>query len=532
MASVLRDYQETSRDGLYGSLSQQQRCALLYLPTGAGKTETAFSMICEAIEDGHRVIVILDQITLARQWVKRAAKFGIDDHCVGVLRGTDTDNLDAPLIIASAQTIHARRTTQATDQWLMSFKLVVIDECHIMRAVHREVITVVTAHDGFAIGMTATPNAKGLRGLYHNMVVGARIADLTPQYLAPCEVRVPKTAHIEYRDALRDVRVQRGEYHQTELAEAMADERLTASALKVWQEYANNRPTLVFCVDKAHAEAVGAQFTGAGITSAVMTEETPADERDEIIDQFTQGEITALISVMVLAVGFDAPNAEVGLMLRPTKSMAVWIQQSGRLLRKAEGKDKALLLDLAGNALTLCHPMDYLPPKRLLNHREADEQTTAPQRTCPECDAVIAISMRDCPECGATLAAERKAQPGCGTGDLSMATLKRSTPADQLTMKQAYLMFLHLVKERGHKDAVAYYRVLEFWEREHGLRPTKVPYVWKELPTIPPVKAITDFDAKQRRKYAREHFGNSDNAPRAARVTVQNGKTTINARGW
>ena len=529
VTGVLRDYQETSKDALYASLGADSRRTLLYLPTGGGKTETAFSMIAEAVSDGHRVLVILDQITLARQWVKRAAKFGIGD--VGILRGSDTDNLDAPLIIASAQTIDARRKTVATDEWLSGFTLVIVDECHVQRKAHSTAIDAVTENNGFAIGMTATPNAKGLREIYHNLVIGARIADLVPKYLVPCEVRVPQGAHGEYKAALRDVRVRAGEYHQTDLGEAMADERLTASALKVWQEHGDNRPTLVFCVDKAHAHAVGKQFETAGVRCAVLTEETPPDERDELIEAFTRRELTALISVNVLAVGFDAPIAQVGLMLRPTKSMMVWIQQAGRLLRPSEGKDKALLLDLAGNALELCHPMDYQPPKRLLGAKDDAEESTPPQRTCPECDAVIPIAVRECPECQYRFEAQDRERPGSGTSDVEMATLKRSTPANELSLRQAYLMFLHLCRERGQSDAGAYYRVIEFWSREHGIQLQKVPFGWKQLPTIEPVKAVIDFDRASRRAYAKKM--NAEASASRARTRVdENGRTKINIRGW
>ena len=529
---VLRDYQEGSREAIYQTLGAEQRRALLYLPTGAGKTETAFSMICEAVDDGHRVLVILDQITLARQWIRRAEKFGLKD--VGVLRGSDTDNTDAPLIIASAQTLDARQDTTANEAWLQRFKLVIVDECHIQRKAHTRAIDAIANNGGFVVGMTATPDSKGLKQGYEEMIVGARITDLVPQYLSPCDVKVPTKAHTDCRAALNDVRIRAGEYHQTDLGEAMADERLTASALKVWQEYADNRPTLVFCVDKSHAHAVGDQFKAAGITSAVLTEETPADERDAVIEQFTEGKITALISVMVLAVGFDAPCAEVGLMLRPTKSMQVWIQQCGRLLRKSEGKSKALILDLAGNALNLCHPLDYLPPKKLLGKKEENSESTPPQKVCPACESVISRAARECPECGEIFTADKAtAKPGTGEEEVLMALLKRSTPANQLTLKTAYLMFLHIARSQEKSDGKAYYQVRAFWENEHGYEPV-VPYRWKKLAPIEPVKAVKDFSRKSDRQYAQRMA--AENGASGERKTIINhkadGRVTINVRGY
>ena len=92
--SVPRPYQLEGLNKTYAAV-EDKNTALVYAPTGVGKTELAFLMIAEAIAAGHKVLVITDQITLNRQWDTRAAKVGIAANDIGAINYlTDIKNLD------------------------------------------------------------------------------------------------------------------------------------------------------------------------------------------------------------------------------------------------------------------------------------------------------------------------------------------------------------------------------------------------------------------------------------------------------
>ncbi|WP_264767678.1 DEAD/DEAH box helicase, partial [Klebsiella pneumoniae] len=116
-----------------------------------------------------------------------------------------------------------------------------------------------------------------------------------------------------------------------------------------------DRPTICFCVDVAHANFVTVEFASAGVTVEVMTASTPHDERQLTIRRFEQGITKIIINVGVLVAGFDS-DVRCIIFARPTKSEMRWIQILGRGLRAAPGKDHCLIFDHTGTVNKLGYP--------------------------------------------------------------------------------------------------------------------------------------------------------------------------------
>jgi DNA repair protein RadD len=126
-----------------------------------------------------------------------------------------------------------------------------------------------------------------------------------------------------------------------------------------------------------------------------VTGKTPSIERDRLITQYRRGELRALTNANVLTVGFDVPDTDMLIMLRPTQSPGLYVQMVGRGSRIAPGKANCLILDFAGNAMR--HgPVDQIEAWT----PRPSERGDAPSKTCPDCETICATAVRICPECG------------------------------------------------------------------------------------------------------------------------------------
>ncbi|MGL6194342.1 MAG: DEAD/DEAH box helicase, partial [Thermoguttaceae bacterium] len=169
----------------------------------------------------------------------------------------------------------------------------------------------------------------------------------------------------------------------------------------------NRHSVLIFAVSVKHAQHV--KQTIEKLTSlecGIVTGDTPATERDLILRRF-KGEVFPkdllggiteplkyLVNVNVLTTGFDAPNIDCVVLLRPTASAGLYAQMVGRGFRLHESKSDCLVLDYGGNILR--HgPIDAIQVKDKKEKGTGD----APMKECPKCFAILHAAVMQCPEC-------------------------------------------------------------------------------------------------------------------------------------
>jgi DNA repair protein RadD len=199
---------------------------------------------------------------------------------------------------------------------------------------------------------------------------------------------------------LSSVSTKRGEYDQGELAGVMDTVEITADVVKTWLERGENRPTIAFCVNRQHAKNVWERFREAGVAAEYLDGQTPSGDdsydpdpegqtRRDIFDRFRSGATKILCSIGVLTTGFDA-DVRCIIDGQPTKSRILFVQKIGRGLRTAEGRDKLVILDHAGNHLRLGRVTDIHQTnlddgaKREVSARMEERRETLP-KLCPEC---------------------------------------------------------------------------------------------------------------------------------------------------
>jgi superfamily II DNA/RNA helicase len=198
--------------------------------------------------------------------------------------------------------------------------------------------------------VTATPyrlDGKAILdkpALYHRTILEM----IQDGYLCDIKAVAIKT-HVD----LNDLKTTAGDFNEHDLDLAINTPTRNTRIVQAYQEHSASKRALAFCVTVAHAEALAYAFNDQGIAAACISGQTPLPERKRLYGAFERGEVLILTTVNVLSIGFDSPRAEVAIMARPTQSQALYVQQAGRVLRLAPGKQCALLLDITDNSQRL-----------------------------------------------------------------------------------------------------------------------------------------------------------------------------------
>lgn len=390
MVFDLYPHQQAVIDELRDGLRAGHRRQILALATGAGKTVIASHIAKSAVARGKRVLFIVDKIELVGQ---ASRHFAAMDLTVGIMQGENTSftRMD-DVIVASIQTIRARTAPEWVD-------VIIIDECHVLHQAHIDLMAKWNALP--YIGLSATPLRPDLGKHFTNLVRGPTVRWLTDNgFLVPVRAYCPGADQISR--ILDGVKVRAGDFLEKELAEALNQKELIGDIVKTWQEKGEARQTLCFAVDIAHSKSIAEDFAAVGVSVGHIDAHTPSDERREIITAFRAKEITILSSVNVLGIGFDVPDASCLILARPTLSEMLDMQQKGRGIRTAEGKQDCIILDHAGNTLRFGLPVHFEVPDLGAEDRETTKTKRKQSRmvVCPNCGYVLDIDQLSCPACG------------------------------------------------------------------------------------------------------------------------------------
>lgn len=346
----LRDYQAEAIEALRESLRAGHRRPVLQAPTGYGKTVLASHVLGMAREKDRRVVFCVPALSLIDQTLESFWSDGLAD--IGVIQADHPEtDWSRPIQIASVQTLQRRAYPEA--------QLVIIDECHRWYDFYGRWM----AEPGWQkvpfIGLSATPWTRNLGKHFDDLVISATTQDLILRgHLAP--FRVFAAAHPN----LTGVKIVAGDYHEGQLSDAMNQADLNGNVVETWVKLAENRPTLVFGVDCAHARAMQQDFLKAGTQAAYQDADTDKHARAVIKRDFHSGAVPVVCNVGTLTTGVDWDVRCISLV-RPTKSEMLYVQIIGRGLRTAPGKEDCLILDHSDTTLRLGFVTD-------IHHTELD----------------------------------------------------------------------------------------------------------------------------------------------------------------
>ena len=335
-ANILRSYQQDIEQKVFDAW-RQCHSAMVQMPTGTGKTHLLASVIYDWLKEAEHksVWIVAHRRELVEQIEETVARYGITPK-------------DGIVKVLSIQWL-SRHFDDMKDE---RPSLIVIDEAHhALAGTYKEL----WRHypEAKKLGMTATPcrlNRKGFTDLFEVLITSDGIADFIKQgWLSPFDYVSIRSNSEDQRliDGL-EKRGADGDFQVKEMDKVLNRRPTIERLYESVRQYAHGKKGIVYAVSISHARNITSYYKEHGMNAVAIDSKTPAKLRKEMVEDFRQGKIKVLVNVDVFSEGFDCPDVEFVQMARPTLSLAKYLQQVGRGLRKTEGKETCMLIDNVG----------------------------------------------------------------------------------------------------------------------------------------------------------------------------------------
>lgn len=444
---ILRDYQQDIFHKTKVSFATGHKAPLVVAPCGAGKTVIFSYFTKQAVANNNDVLILTHREELLEQVSETLENFSVKHSFCSAGRWYDPYD---KVHVGSVMTV-ARRLDR-----IKPSTFIIIDEAH--HTISQSTWGKVLKHfpNAYCVGVTATPTRLSGEPLdmFDDMIIGPSMRNLIDQgYLSDYKIYVPSKID------LAGVHSRGGDFVKDELEATVDKPSITGCAIAEYKKYAYGKRAIGYCVSIAHAEHVAAQFRNEGIIAVSIDGTIDKGKRKDIIADYRSGKIQVLTNCDLVSEGFDLPAIECGIMLRPTQSLALWIQQSGRALRKMEGKEYAVLLDHAGNAERHGLPDDdrewTLAGRKKQSKKSGERELSV--RVCPQCFAAQKSGQTECVYCGYEFPIESREVDEV---DGELVELERNRVRKQLRVEQGRAQtieeLLAIAKQRGYDRRWAY----------------------------------------------------------------------------
>lgn len=406
----LRPYQSELIDNIRASVRGGNNSVVAVLGCGGGKSVIQGSIAKASTDKGNRVLFLVHRKELCQQITNTFRSLGVDMSLCDV---------------SMVQTV-SRRLDK-----LPRYDLIITDEAH-----HSTAKTYTKIYDYYSdvirCGFTATPirlNKGGLGEVYSDLITSVSTQWLIENnYLAPYKYYSVKLADTS---GLHTVA---GEFKQDEVAELMESKEIYGDTVKQWKRLAEGKKTIVYCATVEAAKKTAERFSSEGYSAIAIDGKTPQSERDEAMRAFREGKIRILCNCELFGEGLDVPDCECVVLLRPTQSLTLFIQQSMRSMRYMPNKT-AIIIDHVGNCYRHGLPDDErewsLEPKK-------KQENIVKIRECKNCFSVYPPTKPKCPYCGAEATHEiRKTDKK--TVEVDLVELKRQEDIRNTNQNEADL---------------------------------------------------------------------------------------------
>lgn len=372
----LRNYQEHLVKKIKIEIIKGKHAICCVLGCGGGKSVIQGTIAANANQKGNRVLFLVHRKELCEQirdtFTACGVNWGLTD-------------------VGMVQTF----TRHISD--IKKPDIIITDECHLSTAK-----TYTKIYDAFPealkLGFTATPcrlNEGGLGAVYDSLVEGVSTKWLINNgHLAPYRhfsLQLADTSGLHSRG---------GEYVSQEVQELMENKYIYGETVKNWLNIANGMKTIVYCSSVQSSRETAESFISEGISAAHLDGNTSDTVREEIMQSFRSGETKVLCNCELFSVGLDVPDCECVILLRPTQSLTLYIQQAMRCMRADRNNpDKVgIIIDHVGNIYR--HGFVDDPRDWSLDAKKRNEKNLIKIKECPQCFMTYSAENVKCPQCG------------------------------------------------------------------------------------------------------------------------------------
>lgn len=436
----LRKYQTDIINDVKTAYRKGRQAPCIVLPCGGGKSVIVAEIAKRTTAKGNRVLFIVHRKELCDQIRNTFEAWGVDmDLCTIGMVQTVCRHLEAiapPALIITDENHHSK-----ANSYMKIYK---------------------AFPDAHRVGVTATPvrlDGSGLKDVNDELVVGVNAKWLiNNHYLAPYDYYAPSLVD------LTGLKTVRGEFDIKSAEKLMLKKAIFGDVIENYKKLANGRQAICYCVSVKHSVAMAQAFNDAGIDAMHIDGETPKDKRDKIIEMFRDGQTDILCNVDLISEGFDVPDCGCAILLRPTKSLTLYIQQSMRCMRYKPGK-RAVIIDHVGNYARFGLPDADRQwtlegkPKRSTKNKSKDDVNI---RECTNCFRIFPAVVNGekvtvCPFCGYVFP-----EPGRDIREEKQAVLQKVEGFvlnyDSPDQCNTYQELIAYAKRKGYKPGWAYYQ--------------------------------------------------------------------------
>jgi len=371
----LRDYQKELLNEVMAALDEGCKAPCVVLPCGGGKSVILAEIAKIYTHSDKRVLFLVHRKELCAQIFSTFVRYGVR-----------MENCDIEMVQTVSRHLKQQRHPD----------LIITDENH-----HSLAKTYKRIYKHFSdvprVGVTATPERLDGSGLYdvNDILIIGKTAKwlIENSYLAPYSYFAPLVEMPKFRTS-------HGEFIQSDVADYFNrnKSKIYGDVISHYKRLADGKKAICYLPTVEFSKQTAAEFTSSGIPAAHIDGTTPKTERDDIIAKFRSGEIQILCNVDIVSEGFDVPDCECAILLRPTKSLTLFIQQSMRCMRYAPGK-KAIIIDHVDNIRRHGFP-DAEREWLLEGHPKKKRSSEMPVKICPWCGCAVHLKATVCPQCG------------------------------------------------------------------------------------------------------------------------------------
>ena len=346
----LRPYQQQMKEEIY-SLWDKMDNLMLQMPTGTGKTIVFTSVVrdiqrwCMCHSPESKILIVAHRKELITQ-----ASGKLRDISHGIIMSGTKQEMQHMVQVASIQTFMSCRNYETMRHFRFDF--IIIDEAHHSIASGYQKLWEMYPHSK-KLGVTATPwrmNHCGFRSLFSEIVLSKPIEWFVSEHYLSNYDYISIRRNSETQKAINSIDRYGvdGDYLEAELSNVFDCDHIRAELYKSYKKFADGKKGIIYAIDRRHATNILELYASHGVSIRMIDGTTPADERQNIIEDFKAGIVRVIVNVNIFSEGFDCPDIEFIQLARPTRSLTMYLQQVGRGLRISKDKEKSLILDNVG----------------------------------------------------------------------------------------------------------------------------------------------------------------------------------------